>query len=66
MSRLHAYYRPDIQRTLEAEPKPNPWHDVRLRDEAPRLPKWARITLRAAIGLFVAWWVFTWVWELTQ
>ena len=64
--RLNGYYRPDIQRALEAEPKPNPWHDLRLRDDAPVLSRWARIALKVVIGLFVAWWIFTWIWELAQ
>ena len=58
--RLNAFYRPEIQRALEAEPKPNPWQDIRLRDDAPALPRWARIALKWAIGIILAWWALTW------
>ena len=67
MTRLHAYYRPEIQRALEAEPKPNPWQDIRLHPEPrvrapwPRtLPRRARIALKWAIGIILAWWVLAW------
>ena len=68
MTRLNAFYRPEIQRQLEAtepgpvatEPKPNPWHDLRLRPEPRTLPRWARIALKWAIGIILAWWALTW------
>ena len=60
MARLNGYYRPEIQRALEAEPKPNPWQDIRFRPEPRTLPRWARIALKWAIGIILAWWALTW------
>jgi hypothetical protein len=66
MTRLHAFYRPDIQRQLEAEPKPNPWQDIKLRDDPPMLPRVLRSVLKITIAVALAWWMFCWIWELCQ